>query len=119
MPAATPPTEAKLQPATRESAPAPLPRITATRLARRLALAYAIEGFIESGEIKNFAEASRRFGVSRPRVTQIMSLQTLPAPIQEAILIGTITLSERKVLQKYAEAGWDSGGSQSKLPISA
>ena len=76
----------------------PPSQIPASRLARRLALAYAIERYIETGEIENFAEASRRFGISRPRVTQIMSLFHLAAPVQEAILMGALVDSERKVL---------------------
>ncbi|NQU48560.1 MAG: hypothetical protein HQ519_07925 [Planctomycetes bacterium] len=86
-------------------AEAPPPaKIPASRIARRLALAYAIERFIETGEVGNFAEVSRRFGISRPRVTQIMSLIHLAAPVQEAILRGTLVDSERRVLAGNRDA---------------
>ena len=84
----------------------PTAKTPASRLARRLALAYAIERHIETGEVENFAEASRHFGVSRPRVTQIMSLIHLTAPVQEAILSGVLVDSERKVLAANRDVCW-------------
>ena len=84
----------------------PTAKTPASRLARRLALAYAIERYIESGDIRNFAEASRRFGISRPRVSQIMSLFHLAAPVQEAILNGAVVDSERKVLAGNKSVTW-------------
>ena len=85
----------------------PPAQIPASRIARRLALAYAIERYIETGEVRNFAEVSRRFGISRPRVTQIMSLIHLAAPVQEAILIGKLSVSERTALRKYGSKSWN------------
>ena len=84
----------------------PPAKIPASRIARRLALAYAIERYIEKGKVENFAQVSRRFGISRPRVTQIMSLIHLAAPVQEAILSGTLVDSERKVLAANRDACW-------------
>ena len=84
----------------------PTTKTPASRLARRLALAYAIERYIETGEVENFAEASRRFGISRPRVTQIMWLIHLAAPVQEAILNGALVDSERKVLAGNKSVMW-------------
>lgn len=84
----------------------PPAKTPASRIARRLALAYAIERWIESDEVENFAEASRRFGISRPRVTQIMSLIHLAAPVQDAILNGTLVDSERKVLAENRDVCW-------------
>ncbi|NQU48563.1 MAG: hypothetical protein HQ519_07940, partial [Planctomycetes bacterium] len=86
--------------------PTPPAKTPASRVARRLALAYAIERFIDSGAVENFAQASRRFGISRPRVTQIMSLIHLAAPVQEAILSGTLVDSERKVLAANRDPDW-------------
>jgi hypothetical protein len=86
--------------------PLPPSQIPASRIARRLALAYAIERYIETGEVENFAEASRRFGISRPRVTQIMSLIHLAVPVQEAILSGALVESERKVLAANRDGCW-------------
>lgn len=41
---------------------------------------------LDAGVVNNRAELARRLGVSRARVTQIMSLLKLPAEIQEQIL---------------------------------
>lgn len=46
----------------------------ASRKARQLALAYYIERAVEAGLIKDYADAARRIGVSRARLTQIMDL---------------------------------------------
>ena len=40
----------------------------------RLALAHYIERCIEVGAITNYAEAARRLGVSRARVTQVVGV---------------------------------------------
>ena len=39
-----------------------------SHLARQFALAYKIERMIESGELRDYADAARRFGVSRARM---------------------------------------------------
>ena len=66
----------------------------ATRLARQLALAYEIDRLVEDGAM-TYAEAARRLGISRARVTQIANLRWLPASVQERILVGEIDGSER------------------------
>ena len=58
----------------------------ADRKRRQLALAYKIASLIESGEIASFADAAKRIGVTRARVTQIMDLQLLPMAEQERLL---------------------------------
>ena len=58
-----------------------LPRIT-----RLLALAVRFEGLLQDGTVKDYAELARLGGVSRARITQIMSLRTLAPAIQERIL---------------------------------
>jgi len=41
---------------------------------------------IDAGEVRDQAEAGRRFGISRSRVTQIADLTLLSPRIQEAVL---------------------------------
>lgn len=49
------------------------------RVAVTLALAHTIQRAIDSGEIRDQAEAARRLGLTRARLTQILDL-TLLAP---------------------------------------
>jgi hypothetical protein len=63
---------------------APRPR----RLAIMLALAWKVQEAIDRGEVKSRAEAARRLGVTRARVTQVLRLTLLAPEIQEEILLG-------------------------------
>jgi DNA invertase Pin-like site-specific DNA recombinase len=56
------------------------------RLTRLLALAVKCDGLVRSGAIPDYAELARRGWVTRARITQIMNLLHLAAPIQEEIL---------------------------------
>ena len=67
------------------AAPAPPPR-AASKAARTLALAHHIERLIEAGVLENYADAARRMGVSRARISQITRLLVLPIVLQEAAL---------------------------------
>ena len=71
--------------------PAPPPP---TRTARMLALAYHVERLVEAGTLKDFADAARRFGITRARMTRIANLRWLPCAVQERILGGE-KVSER------------------------
>ena len=66
----------------------------ATRLARQLALAYEIDRLVEDGAL-TYAEAARRLGVSRARISQIANLRWLPVRFQERIQAGEIDGTER------------------------
>ena len=68
---------------------------TPCRAAYSLALAYKIERMIDAGELESYADAARRLGLSRARVTQIMDLMGLPVEVQEAVLLGGAMVSER------------------------
>lgn len=57
-----------------------------SRKARQLALAYYIERAIESGLIKDYAEAARKIGVTRARLTQIMDLLGMTVEEQGQLL---------------------------------
>jgi DNA invertase Pin-like site-specific DNA recombinase len=65
------------------------------RLTRLLALAVKCEGLVRSGAIPDYAELARRGWVTRARITQIMNLLHLAAPIQEEILHWPAGTSER------------------------
>ena len=83
------------------------------RVARLLALAHKIDGMVRNGEIADYADAARRLGLTRARVTQITNLLLLAPEIQEAILdLPNITdgrdpVSERQLRRVVAEANWD------------
>src|SRR5712692_11534028 len=56
------------------------------RVTRLLALTHRIDGMIQSGDIRDWAEAARLAGITRARMTQIANLLLLAPDIQEAIL---------------------------------
>ena len=78
-----------------------------SRAARMLALAYLVERLIESGTIKDYAEAARRIGVSRARMSQLVNLLNLSARNQEGILLGKLEVSERKLRGALCEVEWE------------
>jgi len=51
-----------------------------------LLLAYRFQELLNTGAVNTQADLARRFGVSRARITQMMSLLKLPPDIQEEIL---------------------------------
>ncbi len=51
-----------------------------------LTLAYEFQQLLEAGVVNNRAEIARRYGLSRARVTQVMSLLHLPDEIQGYIM---------------------------------
>jgi hypothetical protein len=82
--------EAPVEPRAADGAPRP------ARLAIMLALAHKIQEAIDRGRIKNRAEASRRLGVTRVRVTQILNLTLLAPAIQEELLLGQGVIIRRR-----------------------
>ena len=56
-------------------------------VARRLALAYFVDRCVEAGVLSDYADAARRLGITRARMTQIMNLQLLPIETQIRILV--------------------------------
>jgi hypothetical protein len=63
----------------------------AARRARQLALAYWIDGLVRSGEVADLAAVARHCGVSRARVSKLMSLLGLPTSERELLLSITYT----------------------------
>ena len=75
----------------RRAAPPPLPSpkpTGPTPIARRIALAHLIADLVDRGDIDGLADAARRLGVSRARITQICDLALLAPDIQAAVLLG-------------------------------
>ena len=60
-----------------------------TALAMRLALAHYVERCIEDGTLASYADAARRLGITRARMTQVMDLLLLPGAESESILAGS------------------------------
>ena len=56
------------------------------RISRLMALAIKMDGMIQRGEVKDYAELAVLGHVSRARITQIMKLLVLAPDIQEHIL---------------------------------
>ena len=71
-----------------------------------LALAHHIERLIEVGELTDYAEAAQALGLTRARLTQITQLLQLAPEVQEQVLLGTLTWTERRLRQVVREASW-------------
>jgi hypothetical protein len=88
-------------------APARVPR-----LARLLALAWHIEGLVQSGTLASYAAAARLGHVSRARLSQVMSLLNLAPDLQEQLLFlqhprrGRAPLALRHLLRVAAVLDW-------------
>lgn len=82
------------------------------RVARLLALAHHIDEKIRAGEIADLADAARRAGLTRARVTQVIDLLLLAPAIQEAIVgstevaINSDHVNERWLRRLSVEAPW-------------
>lgn len=61
--------------------PLPPPQKGKLRRPPIVPVAFEFRRLLETGEVRNRAELARRFGMSRARVTQIMGILDLPAPI--------------------------------------
>lgn len=57
------------------------------RVAVMLALAHTTQRAIDRGEIRDQAEAARRLGVTRARITQILDLTLIAPDLQESLLL--------------------------------
>ena len=66
-----------------------------TSIARRIALAHHIEALVERGELRDYAEAAERLGLTRARLTQICDLALLAPDIQASVLLGHVEPRDR------------------------
>jgi hypothetical protein len=78
--------QARFPPPRVEPAPAAAPPGRLPRITRLLALAVRLEGLLQNGTAKDYAELARLGGVSRSWITQIMNLRRLAPALQERIL---------------------------------
>ena len=93
-------------PATQPEAATPEPPLIG-RAARLLALAHRIEQLAENRGIADYAQAARVFGMTRPRMTQVMNLLRLSPEIQEQILTGSIVATERSLRTLAGLPNWE------------
>ena len=77
-----------------------------SRAARMLALAHYVEHQIEDDAIRDYASAADALGVTRARLSQVMSLLLLAPEIQEALLTGKTHASERSLRAVVREPVW-------------
>lgn len=84
------------------------------RVARLLSLAHYIEAQIASGELADYAQASRSLGLTRARLTQVMNLLLLAPTIQERIAVGELDVSERNLRRVSAEPDWSMQSARGK-----
>jgi hypothetical protein len=99
-----------------QAGPAPerpvLPVGRVPRVARLMALAIRLDKLVQSGAITSYSELARLGHVTRPRVSQILSLVYLSPDIQEAILFlprterGRDPVILRDLLPIAATLGW-------------
>ncbi len=70
------------------------------RAARSIALAHSIQAEIDRGEYEDGADVARRHGVSRQRVSSLLSLLLLAPDIQEAVLFMEAAVGEKQITEK-------------------
>ncbi|MFN7990036.1 MAG: hypothetical protein U0529_21365 [Thermoanaerobaculia bacterium] len=91
-----------------ETRPPKKPEKRPARIALQLALAHRIQRAIESGEIKDQADAARRLGLTRARVSQLLDLTLLAPDIQERLLDMDATgISERTLRSVSGIEDWN------------
>jgi len=92
-------------------APPPEPVRRPARVAIMLALAHKIQDAIDRGAVRDQAEAARRLGLTRARVTQLMGMTLLEPRLQLLVLTleaidGTEPMSERSLRRLTQAASW-------------
>lgn len=75
--------------------------------AKNLALAHRLAGLIEQGLVADYTAAARLLHVSQPRLTHLMSLVLLAPQIQEAILLGNVTLGDKQLRRIARITTWN------------
>jgi len=81
-------------------------RAQPSRAALQLALAHAIERRIEAGALPAYAAAARSLGLTRARLTQLMSMLLLAPEVQEGLLLGALDVSGRSLRAVVREPDW-------------
>ena len=91
--------------------PPPAPVHRPARIAIMLALAHKLQQAIDGGHLRDRAEAARRLGLTRARITQLLDLTLLAADIQEHLLAleaidGIEPLTERALRSMTRSRTW-------------
>ncbi|MBN2717051.1 MAG: hypothetical protein JXX14_14465 [Deltaproteobacteria bacterium] len=94
--------------------PIPTPRVPVrkpARVALMLAFAHSLEEAINNGEYTDRADAARKLGLTRARISQLLDLLMLAPDIQEKILFmervdGIEPTSERALRKVVAVESW-------------
>ncbi len=68
------------------------------RVSRLMALAWRLDGLIQRGKAKDFAQLAVLCHVSRARISQVMNLLNLAPDLQETILFLPLTQGERETV---------------------
>jgi hypothetical protein len=94
-----------------EPRPAKVPTARPARVAVMLAVAHKIAAAISTGRLHDQADAARRLGVTRPRITQLLYLLQLAPDIQEQVLFlaavdGIEPLTERTLRPVTRATEW-------------
>jgi ParB-like chromosome segregation protein Spo0J len=76
-----------------------------------LALAHKLQQAIDRGDLRDQADAARRLGFNRARITQLFDLTLLAPDIQEQLLAfesvdGVEPITERAVRRVVRASGW-------------
>ena len=72
-----------------------------------LALAHHIQRQIDDGAVPDYASAASALGVTRARLSQVMSLLLLAPDIQARIAMGKLILTERTLRRVVGEPEWE------------
>jgi hypothetical protein len=85
----------KEQAGPQQAAPPRIPRI-----ARLMALAIKVQGMVDRGEMRDYAEVARLGHVTRARMTQIMNLLNLAPDIQEQLLFSEESTASARIAER-------------------
>ena len=84
----------------------PAPKAGPTKLARRLALAHAIDRLVENGVLDSYAEAARTLGITRASLAATVCLVFLSPDLQEAVLDGRLNATRLQLRPVVAAIPW-------------
>jgi len=84
----------------------PAPKAGPTKLARRLALAHAIDRLVEGGVLDSYAEAARVLGITRASIAATVGLVYLSPDLQEAVLDGRLNATRHQLRSVVSVILW-------------
>ena len=80
-----------------------------------LALAHYVEPLVEQGTVASYADAARQLGVTRARMARTTNLLSLSPRLQEALLLGDLHLSQRRIGALVANPEWGGSGTDVRV----